>query len=129
MKPAESKLTGEILGISDVLHSKGRDYRMLTLTTGVIPVNEKFYQRNAARFEKGSFITLVLQTTIAGQTTYVDKSGVEHTHTSSGQSIVSVSSASKIDILKFAAELIPEEATAARQNALATMYQGAVARM
>lgn len=126
--PKVTHIIGELIMVSNPLETDGRNYRMVTVEGhDAFPVNEKFYASNIAMFETGTFRKFSFQMTEAGKTYYV-RDGEAFAHTTTGRSLVSVTPSTRVEALARFGALIPEDASASRQSALATLFSVAVAK-
>ena len=130
--PKTTVQTVTIAEVSDILTKNGKEFRMVTFIdehgkSQSLPVNEKFYLRNNARFQPDVVVQLTTQEVIEGKTHWVDDAGKKNVHTYSGTNVSSVVRATahqaKMQTLNaLETRLLKHEENPATMNALATMY-------
>lgn len=128
--PKETTIVGELLTVSAPVTANGRTFRMVKLDGhDAFPMNEQFYKRNAELLQEGKYLSITFQNTIAGKTRYVDSAEECKVHLTTGRAVTTISPSTKVEALARFGALIPEEASASRQNALATLFAGAVSKV
>lgn len=128
--PKEQQISGELLSVSGSITSNGRTFRMVSIDGyDPFPINEQFFKRNAELLQEGKYLSITFQLTVAGKTRYVGSTGECLAHSSTGRAVTTITPTTRVEALARFGALIPEEASASRQSALATMFAGAVSKV
>lgn len=130
VKPEQITITGEITNVSEIINKNGKDFRMVTLSTPsgskAYPINAKFYARNQSLMAIGSACALTFDRNIAGTTQYVDKAGVVQNHTTTGEAIASVRTATKREILTSYEDRFTDDMSQTKATGLGLLYGNAL---
>lgn len=93
--PKSRTVVCTVADISDLITRESSSFYMINFVDQagqpfVQPVSSELFTRNQSRFQLDMIVVLTIQTTIAGKTYWVDKTGKKEFHKSSGDSIQNV---------------------------------------